>query len=176
MSADCTNFVSQCLWVGYGGDQGNSWYSTSGVAACRQLAYQDFRQIPGSSNWFGRSQISSGVYPSGPWMRVQELYPYITTTSAGPRANRYNNLSLYTSSSVTLDRGYVLQLAHSASNTRYFHSVMVVVGGTTMSNATSIYVGQHSSDNGYRQLAELIASNSAPYVRIIKPITGSFNS
>ncbi len=22
---DCTNFVSQCMWVGYGGDQGNDY-------------------------------------------------------------------------------------------------------------------------------------------------------
>lgn len=176
MDADCTNFVSQCLWAGYGGDKENSWYTEPGLSACRQLAYDNFRQIGGSGKWWGVSQISSGTYASGPWMRVIELYSYITTSSAGPRGNKYNNGQLYTASSLVLQEGDILQLSTSSSSSDYFHSVMVVTGGYTMSSGSeNIYIGQHSSENGYRQLAELIASNSAPYVRVIRPITGSFD-
>lgn len=173
---DCTNFVSQCLWVGYGSDQGNSWSTTGGIAACQQLALQNYRQISGSDNWFGRSYISNEDTPSGPWQRVKELYSYLSSSSSGPRASKYNNLSLYSSCSTVLRNGDILQLSDSASSSGYFHSVMVVRGGYSLSDASNIYVAQHSNEYSYRQLSELISSNSAPYVRIIRPITGSFNS
>ncbi|MGN0799950.1 MAG: amidase domain-containing protein [Christensenellales bacterium] len=173
---DCTNFVSQCLWVGYGGDQGNSWSTTEGIAACQQLALQNYRQISGSNNWFGRSYISAEDTPSGPWQRVKELYSYLSSSSSGPRASKYNNLSLYSSCSTTVRNGDILQFSDSASNNGYFHSVMVVRGGYSLSDASNIYVAQHSSEYSYRQLSELISSNTAPYVRIIRPITGSFNN
>jgi hypothetical protein len=173
---DCTNFVSQCLWAGYGGDQGNNWFSDSGVAACIDLAYANFRQIGGSSGWWGKSQHSSWGLSSTHWMRVVELYDSITMTSAGPRANKYNNGLRYDTCSTTVQRGYVLQLSHTSSSGSYFHSVMVTSANVPLSAASSIYEAQHSSNYSYRQLLECIASNSAPYVRIIRPITGSFPS
>jgi hypothetical protein len=64
---DCTNFVSQCMWVGYGGDQGNDWFSSAGVNACINLAYANFRQIGGSSGWWGKSQKTAWGLSSSNW-------------------------------------------------------------------------------------------------------------
>lgn len=179
MSPDCTNFASQCLWVGYGGDQGNNWYQNPGLATCRQLAYQNYRQIGGSSGWWGVSQISGNTYASGAWMRVIELYNYITSSSAGPRAYKYNNGHYYTDSSVTVQQGYILQYGSDGGSWHYYHSAVVVwagSSGTTMSNARAIYQGQHSNDSGWRQMYEFMVTNSWYYARIIRPIAGSFNS
>lgn len=179
MELDCTNFVSQCLWAGYGGAKGNSIVSDEGIAACIALAYANYRQIGGSSStpWWGASQDPrSGSLASGHWMRVLELYSHITTTSAGPRGNKYNNGKKYTVSTTVLQEGDVLQLSPTSSSSDYFHSVMVVTGGYSMSDgAANMYVGQHSDEYGYRQLLDCIANNGE-YVRIIRPIAGSFNS
>ena len=175
-NADCTNFASQCPWVGYGGDQGNSWSTAAGIAACQQLALQNYRQIGGSSDyWYGISYISEGD-PAGPWRRVKDLYSYLSSTSNGPRAYKYNNLAKYTDSSIMVRNGDILQISDASYNSSYFHSVVVVRGGFQLSDSDNIYIAQHSGEHAYRQLTELINTNQAPYVRIIRPITGSFNS
>ncbi len=173
---DCTNFVSQCMWVGYGGDQGNDWFSSAGVNACINLAYANFRQIGGSSGWWGKSQKTTWGLSSSNWRGVITLWNYLSSTSPGPRAYKYNNGLRYDTCGTTVQRGYVLQLSHFSSSSGYFHSVMVVSANVPLNAATSIYVAQHSSNYSWRQLYECIMTNSAPYVRIIRPITGSFPS
>lgn len=173
---DCTNFISQCLWIGYGGNKGNSYNSEPGLSACQKLALDNFRQISGSNNWFGRSWDSAYDFPTGPWMRVIELYDYITSTSAGPRGKKYNNLKKYSESTTILKEGDIIQFSPSADASDYFHSVMVVTGGYSMKDgAAKMYVAHHSPETGYRQLSEDIASYG-PYARIIRPTTGSFPS
>lgn len=58
----------------------------------------------------------------------------------------------------------------------YYHSVMVVSSSTTLGNPANTYVGQHSGDNGWRQLLECINTNGCNYVRMLRMFTGSFNS
>jgi hypothetical protein len=107
---------------------------------------------------------------------VITLWNYLSSTSAGPRAYKYNNGLRYDTCGTTVQRGYVLQLSPSSSSSGYFHSVMVVSANVPLSAASSIYAAQHSSNYSWRQLYECIMTNSAPSVRIIRPITGSFPS
>ena len=177
---DCTNFVSQCLWVGYDGDQDNNWYTAEGVTACRSLAYANYRQIGGSSGWWGASQGGSSTLPARSWRAVEELWPYITSSSSGPRGSKYYNSKIFDSTSnMVVMPGDILQFGAITVNgvLRYVHSVMVVTGNTALTNINNIYVGQHSNDHGYRMLSNLLADNPTyKYIRVIRPTQGSFNS
>ena len=131
--------------------------------------------ISGDSGWWGASKyVSAAYYPSGPWMRVWQLWSYLSTTSSGPRANKYNDGGLYTDSLVIIRAGDILQFSSNPSN-GYGHSVMVVndANTTMMFGTTSIYVAQHSSDYGWRRLDSVI-NTAGHYIRIIRPISGSF--
>ena len=48
MGLDCTNFVSQCMWSGYGGTKG---YTLDDTAALKARVAADYRQ---TSTWYGR--------------------------------------------------------------------------------------------------------------------------
>ena len=178
---DCTNFVSQALWVGYGGDKGDyfNWLNMTPNATylqnCKTWAWQKYRMISGDSGWWGASKyISTSYLPSGPWMRVWQLWSYLSITSSGPRARKYNDGALYTSSSTIIRAGDILQFSSDPSS-GYGHSVMVVndANKTLGQGTTSIYVAQHSADYGWRQLSSVISS-AGQYIRIIRPISGSY--
>lgn len=176
---DCTNFVSQALWVGYGGDLGDyfNYINTSNntfLYNCKFWASMKFRMIPGNYSWWGASKKDSFQFPAGPWMRVWQLWAYLSTTSNGPRADKYNDGLLYTSCSSIIWAGDILQFSHDP-NEGYGHSVMVVNNAySTLSNGVnSIYVAQHSYDTGWRQLSSVI-STAGDYIRIIRPINGIF--
>ena len=65
MGLDCTNFVSQCMWSGYGGTKG---YTLDDTAALKARVAADYRQ---TSTWYGRecrlavSVRKRRVYPGG---------------------------------------------------------------------------------------------------------------
>lgn len=176
---DCTNFVSQAVWVGYDGDKGdffnwlNLYPNATYLQNCKLWAYQMNRQISGDPGWYGASKYVSQQLPSGPWMRVWQSWSYISTSSSGPRAYKYNYGLLYSASSLVIQAGDILQFSTDPSS-GYGHSVMVVNDAyQTLSGHTSIYVAQHSGDYGWRQLTDVINS-AGEYVRIIRPISGSF--
>lgn len=175
MDADCTNFVSQCLWAGYGGTSG---YALSNTEALKARVAANYRQ---TSDWYGRNYDSSSQYATGAFMRVVELWTYATeNTGNGPRATGYNNNKVWTSLSVVPRTGDVLQF-YSTSSGRYYHSVIV---SSTNSPSTSdmldrIWVCQHSGDYVNRPLRETLEDNggiSSGKMRLMRPSSTTFSS
>lgn len=80
--ADCTNFISQCVWAAYGG-----WipgFSESIVKQNAERIRADVRQVKGI--WYGsKSNIGSNR-----WCRVEEFFAYTTDRrkTYGPMANK----------------------------------------------------------------------------------------
>lgn len=164
-SLDCTNFVSQCVWSGYGGtsdysisDIGyNANSSNSTAVALRKRVASDYRQVSGSSGWYGRNYDSPYGDPISSFCGVPSFWDWVTAnTGNGPKATGYNNGSLYTKLSTSMKQGDVLQFYNNDTRT-WYHSVMVV--STTdynVNNYTYVRVAQHDSDHYSRPLDELV--------------------
>ncbi len=177
---DCTNFVSQCIWAGYGGTQNYDITTQQGMAACAQLARQDYRQIRynQADPWYGRSVLSPPTYPAQDWISVDYLYGHIQTDSMGPRGTHHNNHNLYNSSigqSLAVYVGHVIQIDHAAYAAPYYHSMMVVSSWGTLSNPYAIYVAQHDGNYSFRQFYDAMYENNCWYARTIRFTSGSFN-
>lgn len=175
MNPDCTNFVSQCLWAGYGGISG---YSLSNTEALKARVAANYRQ---TSDWYGRNYDSSSQYATGPFMRVVELWNYTTgNTGDGPRATGYNNNNVWTSLSVVPITGDILQFYDSSAG-RYYHSVIVSsTSSPSLSNMLDrIWVCQHSGDYVNRPLRETLEDNggiSSGKMRLLRPSSTTFSS
>ncbi|MBO4562680.1 MAG: amidase domain-containing protein [Clostridia bacterium] len=175
MGADCTNFVSQCLWAGYGGTDG---YSLTNTAALKARVAANYRQ---TSTWFGRNYDSPYAYGTGPFIRVLELWSHATTnTGDGPRATGYNNGNVWTSLTVVPRTGDVLQF-YNFSEGRYYHSVIVTkTTSPTLSNMLdNVWISQHSGEYTNRPLrATLIANGGITNgkMRLMRPKATTFAS
>lgn len=178
MGLDCTNFVSQCMWSGYGGTKG---YSLDDTAALKARVAADYRQ---TSTWYGRNADSPYQYGSGAFIRVVDFWDYVTTnTGYGPRATGYNNNKVWTQLTVVPRTGDILQV-YSSSQGRYVHSVIVTqVKSTslTVSNKDmwldNIIASQHSSpliDRSLRSIVEAYGHNNCK-IRLIRPKSATFS-
>lgn len=65
---DCQNFVSQCIWAGFGGSEDSSSIHSRALPM----------DASGSSQWFGRP--SSGGKYSNSWLSCQSFRQYLTGT------------------------------------------------------------------------------------------------
>jgi hypothetical protein len=101
---DCTNFVSQCIWAGYGGASGyaitdigsTATASNSTAVALKQRVAADYRQVSGSTGWYGRNYDSTLGDPVSSFCGVPNLWTWTTSnTGNGPRATGYNDGNLY---------------------------------------------------------------------------------
>lgn len=113
---NCQNFVSQCVWAGYGGP-------TAGSGNITQNIINDVRMVPGTGGWYGMlNGYGSG---SAAFIQVNAFYNYVTSyPSVGPRATPYNNQALYSNLSVSSIRiGDILQF-RNGSNGNYTHSAI----------------------------------------------------
>lgn len=170
MPEDCTNFISQCIWAGYGGTDGYSLTSEADILALRERVAANYRQ---TNIWYGRNYASPSAYASGAFMRVEELWNYVTTNQGpGPRAQGYNNRQYWGNVTVELAPGDVLQFYHSNLG-RYGHTVMVTSQTPqTIDNALeSVYVAQHTADYSYRPLSDVLATNGGiegAWMRVLK--------
>lgn len=158
-SADCTNFVSQCVWAGYGGADGytlptNPSLTNATCIALKERVRTDYRMVTGQ--WYGRN-YDSNYDPPAKFCNVESFYNYVTSnTGDGPKATGYNDGQLYTQLSIPIIKGDVLQFYNSSTG-RYSHSVMVVSTGTHyISDCANIRVAQHSTDYSERPLQVLI--------------------
>lgn len=186
-SLDCTNFVSQCVWAGYGGTSGYSisvigydaTSSNSTAVALRQRVADDYRQVSGSSGWYGRNYDSPYGDPVSSFCGVPNLWDWVTTnTGNGPKATGYNNGSLYTSLSTPMKQGDVLQFYNNDTQT-WYHSVIVVSTiDYNVSNYTNVRVAQHESDYYSRPLDELIQyfGGSSCKMRLLRFGSTTFSS
>ena len=180
-SKDCTNFVSQCIWAGYGGTNSNSM---TNVTSMRTLVDNKYRM---TSTWYGRSRNST-LDPSNKFVRVIELYSYMTgNTSSGPKGNGYNNNNVWNQLTVIPQLGDILQIYTFDSNGvgKYGHSVIVTKINSPNLNSDAglldrVRVTQHQSSQKNRTLRNLIESNclngntNTAKMRLLRPKQTTF--
>lgn len=180
-SLDCTNFVSQCVWAGYGGTSGYTVPTTPSTSnsTCKTLkgkVKSDYRM---TSDWYGRNNDSTLGDPPSNFCGVVSFYDYTTSnTGNGPRATGYNNGKVFTSLSTSMRKGDVLQF-YNDSSSRYYHSVMVVsTTNYSVSNYSKVKVAQHQSEYNNRDLTELIANfgGSSCKMRLLRFGSTTFSS
>lgn len=175
---DCTNFVSQCVWAGYGGisnyhlPASPTQYNTT-ITILRDRVTNGYRM---TSSWKGRP-YSSTADPTVKFCGVVEFYDYVTThTGNGPKGTGYNDDGYAEDLSVNLAEGDVAQI-WKPNKSYYHHSVLIASSvARPISQLTSIYVSQHSSDYSFRPLRELVTNVSTVKLRLIKFNTATFSS
>ncbi len=170
---DCTNFVSQCVWAGYGGTNGYTLPTTpthnnATITALRNRVANNYRM---TSAWYGRNYDSSNTNdPPAKWCGVVEFYNHVTGNSGnGPKGTGYNNGNPASDlGDRYIQRGNVIQ-KYSTSLGRYSHSVMVVSETPRKITASSmIYVAQHTADYSSRSLYDLLGNgNMSTKIRLL---------
>lgn len=179
-SQDCTNFVSQCIWAGYGGADGytiprSPSPTNTTCIALKNRVKEDYRMIKGV--WYGRNYDSSAGDPPAAWCGVLEFYDYVTTnTGNGPKATGYNNNKLYSSMSTNIKMGDVLQFYSNSAN-RYRHSVIVVTETTyAPADVDKIKVAQHTSEQSALLLKRKLKQygESSAKVRLLRFKSATF--
>ena len=162
-SEDCTNFISQCVWAGYGGTDGYSIPSKPSLnnekcVALRARVSADYRMLSGTKPWFGRHYGSTKDIPAR-FCGVVEFYKYVVIHEGdGPKATPYNNGKLWNQMPVKLRPGDVVQF-YSEISGRYSHSAIVV--STTpydVKETGKSLLAQHTKDLRDRTLADAIDS------------------
>lgn len=168
-SANCTNWVSQCVWAAYGG-----WSDGDSVATMQTNISNGKRMQPKTvmDNWFGHK---NGI--SNPWGNVSNFYNFVTgSPETGPKATSKNDGNKWSGNFVSTEivTGQVLQLRKGSSG-KYAHSVYVT-GGTNDSIA-NIWITQNSPYNRIK-LDELIRNwggDSSCYLRQLKFADANFD-
>jgi hypothetical protein len=113
---DCTNFVSQCIWAGYG-----AYPYPYDDAKLKENMLNKVRMVPGV--W---AADEKGALMK--WCRVDTFYDYVTdkTKTYGPKGDGINDEGKYVAlSAYYLHPGNVLQFRFSNSTGNYNHSVLV---------------------------------------------------
>lgn len=162
--SDCTNFVSQCIWAGYGG-----WNATMSASTMQSNISSKVRMVQGI--WFAGSGGGASA-----WENVNALWNFAVGNSGkGPKATGYNNGGYYTEVlPIDIGAGDVLQ--KSNEGTDYFHSMYVVsTPGGSNPGYNEILVAQHSSAYSTTTLAEALAI-SGRYMRQMKFVENSFDN
>ena len=137
--SDCTNFVSQCVWAGYGG-----YVKDNALQVEKNIR----RKLGMTAQWFGNS---GGGTP--PWESVDRFCLYMKSS----KAKVYNENSLVIEVDPNdIKVGDVLQFRRNASGP-YTHSVYVTENLGT-GEFSGIFVCQHSTDWKNRNLEDLILS------------------
>jgi hypothetical protein len=153
---DCANFVSQCVWAGYGG-----YPSPYDFETLRRNALRMIRMVP--SVWAGDSKGASAN-----WSNVEAFFHYVTDASKpyGPQGKSGNHQRpFYDLPADDIFPGDVLQFGYPGSRGVYTHSALVTHKLSPATDYGDIKVSQHSYDTGNRYLNELIASWSGKPVR-----------
>ncbi len=135
---DCTNFISQCIWAGYGG-----WvpgFSEAAVTNNTARIRGDVMQTKGV--WYG----SKNNIGSNRWCRVEELFRYVTEErkSQGPLARQIATGGWGDVNPGMIQKGDVVQLVVTTYvPDRFGHGLYVVQSGETWDD---ILICCHSDD------------------------------
>lgn len=178
VGGNCQNYVSHCVWAGYGG-------AIAGSGNIVQNILNDVRMVPGSSGWYG---CPDGYHDhTYSWVNVSGFWNYVTSNpSLGPKGVGYNDGGIYTNiNAADLLEGRVIQLREGLNSDRggrYQHSV--IVSSTSESDIFStqynkIYVC--ASNDEYRDASlksKMIDAfgGSDCYMRMIRLTSANFNS
>ncbi|MCM1327392.1 MAG: amidase domain-containing protein [Bacteroidales bacterium] len=160
--ADCTNFVSQCIWAAYGG-----WSTSMSDTAMKNNITNKVRM---TSTWYAGS---GGGSPA--WENVDRLWDYAVGNSGnGPKARGYNDGGYYTGIlPIDIAVGDVLQKSEDGSD--YFHSMYVIsTPGGSDPKYNEIMIAQHSSTPSVQALSEVFLIRGK-YFRQMHFITNNFD-
>lgn len=140
LSENCQNFVSACVWAGYGGAIAGSGNINSNIL-------NDVRMVSGSTGWYSCPPGYSAYTAN--WTGVNSFYTYVTgSKTVGPVGTGYNNGNIYTSLAATsLALGDIVQLRNGISG-NYTHSVIVTKkdSGLLATEYNKVYVTSSTSD------------------------------
>lgn len=173
---NCQNFVSQCVWAGYGG-------AIAGDGDIAQNITNKVRMVSGSSGWYGK-KTSVGT---SAWASVNSFWNYVTSNpSLGPKGTGYNDGGIYTNLDAdTLMEGRILQLRsglRTEASGRYEHSVIVSSNADSDIMPTQynkIYICSSTSDLRDVSLQSKMIDyfgGSNCYMRMISLTSSNFNS
>ena len=110
MTDDCTNFICQCVWAGYGGTDGYSLSQPEDIRVLKSRVENKYRL---TSLWYGLPFRSSQEFGSLSFIRVEAFWNYvINNDSIGPRALGYNNGKHWSELDIDVEQGDVLQFYH----------------------------------------------------------------
>ncbi|AFM01237.1 hypothetical protein Desde_2937 [Desulfitobacterium dehalogenans ATCC 51507] len=166
---DCTNFVSQCIWAGYGGYiEGNDTQTKNNI----------FNRVRMVNNVWQAGAIGGGGVPN--WENATNLWNYVTTnTGDGPRATgANNNQPYYNLPPSSIYYGNALQI-RSGSSGEYAHSVFVTYSlDSSTTEYNQVLVSQHTYDKYNRNLWELITAwgGNNCYIRKMSFNSANFSS
>jgi len=174
---NCQNFVSQCVWAGYGGP-------TAGSGDITQNILNDVRMVPGSSGWYGC--LNGYANNCSAWISVNSFWNYATANKEkGPRATGYNDEGLYTGIAADdIPEGSVLQLRNGLrpnNDGKYQHSVICteVKSDVTSNMYSKVRVCSNTSDYDNVQLKSYMIDwfgGDQCYMRMLKMKAGNFDS
>jgi hypothetical protein len=157
---DCANFISQCVWAGYGGWLEGTDPKT--VEENRARITSHVRMAP--FIWYGSADFSGSVR----WCRVVEFYSYVVSSKDfGPRASLIAEGDWKSISPRAIREGDVLQLVvQSYIPGRYGHSLYVTKGGRTWDD---ILICCHSYDRLDEPLSSFaMFPDQYPRMRVIR--------
>ena len=163
---DCANFISQCVWAGYGG-----WIEgmdPNTVDANRQRIKSHIRMAP--FIWYGSADFSG----SNKWCRVVEFHTYaLSDKSFGPKAVKIAEGDWNSISSGIIREGDVLQLVvQSYIPGQYGHSIYVTKAGRAWHD---ILICCHSYDRLDVPLSSFVMlADQYPRVRILRFVGSRF--
>ena len=164
---DCANFISQCVWAGYGG-----WIEGMGpqtVEANRARIKSHIRMVP--FVWYGSPDFSG----SNKWCRVTEFYTYaLSDKNFGPRAAGIAEGTWESVPPGIIREGDVLQLVvRSYIPGQYGHSLYVTKSGRTWDD---ILICCHSYDRLDEPLSWFaMQPGQYPRMRVLRFSVTSFN-
>ena len=180
INEDCTNFVSQCVWAGYGGwDSGSTTNTKNNITNHYRMYYT------GGSNWYGTDWFANTGGGSGAWEGVSNHWNFVTGNPAiGAKGSGYNNGSKYTNLSAgAIGVGETLQFRNSAKSSTYQHSIFVTHLETNFPNPITynmVLCNAHNVDYYREPLTTWIiafgGSGSTCYMRDILYTTANFSS
>lgn len=151
--SDCANFVSQCVWAGYGGYAQNETKQTRENIANKVRMVKTSNQ---STSWYGTG-VGGGGTPN--WENVNQFYKYATMQkSVGPKGTGYGGClqSEFNFSQIAV--GDVLQFWKKSQN-KWYHSAYVSSIGLN-GKIEEIFICQHSIDIINRPLVDLLMWNT----------------
>lgn len=156
---DCTNFVSQCVWAGYGG-----WVNGDETANAQNIAAHYRMYHHNNSDWYTTSWFAHKNGGSSPWESATSHGNFAlgnTGSGLGPFGLGSTTAVLYSNYDAgSIQRGDVVQLGRSANDIR--HSVIVRTAGSSFEN---IFVNSHNSKHYNYPLSKYFETYS--YIRVI---------
>lgn len=167
--ADCTNFISQCVWAAYGG-----WitgFSPEKVSQNEQRILNDIRQV--KNIWYG----SKSFVGSNNWCRAVEFFDFATQNNKafGPQADKIDEGIWSEVDPRIIIKGDVVQMVvTSYAPNRYGHGLYVTKQGETWED---ILICCHSDDRLNEPLSSF-SQDPKTYakIRILRFLPSNFKS